>query len=352
MDFEDKRIVVCVLLLAIALSFAAHWMVFSRWMMPTYGNTNVHVANARELVQSGKYPIQNDYSYGGGIPNLYVPVYRFALAQSIVFFNGDFDSASRAMVMLVALLIPLGFFIFTRRAFGTLAGLAAAFLASILPEFLIYTVRPLPQALGLALLPIVLFAFASEKRNLALFLTAITVLTHQEAGVFLVGCFFVAGIVKIAIDSWKPNRLVIGEFARLAFACWAVGVIAYVGWHFFVMGNVNIFDLAQFHHHEGNVLEPKAFLEKTGNVVAALGIIGLVSALLLFLNKGKNKANWALFFLLSCALAGLAAVKNDLVGIRVFMDRFLVFLQVPLIALAGVGLASIKRFLENYGEKT
>jgi hypothetical protein len=157
--------------------------------------------------------------------------------------------------------------------------------------------------------------------------------------------------VKTILDSWKENKLVIDDYSRLAFACWAVGTVAYVGWHFLVMGNLNIFGLAQFQHHEGNVLEPKAFLEKTGYVVTFLSLIGLVSSLILLSGEKELKKHLPLFFLLCCTLTGIAVVKNDLVGISVFMDRFLVFLQVPLIALAGIGVQSIKTLLENYGEK-
>ena len=152
----DRRALV-LLAVGLLLSLYTHSMVYQEWHMPTYGNTMIHVASARHLVEHGYYPLENDYSYGGGVPNLYVPVYRFSLAEAVFLTGADYDAISRLFVMVFALLVPLGFFLLARQAFGEWAGVAAAFLASLVPELLIYTVRPLPQAMGLALLPIAFY---------------------------------------------------------------------------------------------------------------------------------------------------------------------------------------------------
>jgi len=44
-------------------------------------------------------------------------------------------------------------------------------------------------------------------------------------------------------------------------------------------------------------------------------------------------------------------VKNDLVGLRVFMDRFLVYLQIPLIVLGGLGAAKAAGWAREAGER-
>src|SRR3989338_6519820 len=180
----DKRWIYALLLIAIAASVYSHSMVWKEFYYPTFGNTNLHVAFAQHILTHGEYPIQNDYSYGGGIPTLYVPGYRLLLAGTAL-IAGNMDFAVRLLVMLFAVLLPVGFFLFTRELFGDVTGVAAAFFASLPAELLIYTVRPLPQALGLALLPFAFYAIAADKRKAAFALTIAIALIHQETIAFL-----------------------------------------------------------------------------------------------------------------------------------------------------------------------
>jgi len=329
---------------ALLLSLYTHSMVFSEWHMPTYGNTMIHVANARHLVEHGYYPLENDYSYGGGIPNLYVPVYRFALAEAVFLTGADYDAISRLFVMMFALLVPLGFFLLARRAFGEWAGVAAAFLASLVPELLIYTVRPLPQAMGLALLPVAFYLMMTGKRAPALAAAFIISLVHQEAAVFLVGvaaAYFGLKLLEAALR-WgvdKENFALDGN-ALTALLCALAGTAAYFAWHFFAMGNFDILSLAQFQHHEGNPVDYALLLTKTGKVVLALSIAGAFACAWAVYGKWKTRNINAELFAFGIALAGFGAIKNDVFGMRVFMDRFIVFLDLGLILLAACGLAA------------
>ncbi|MFA4946850.1 MAG: hypothetical protein WC607_04940 [Candidatus Micrarchaeia archaeon] len=333
------------LLAAIALSLYAHSAVLSEFVMPTYGNTMIHVANARHLVETGFYPIQDDYSYGGGAPNLYVPLFRFAYAEAVLLTGLSFDLVGRLFVLLFALLLPLGFYLLASRAWGEWAGAAAAFASCLVPELLIYTVRPLPQALGLALLPVAFYFLAKNNWRAAPAATLLVTLVHQEAGVFLVGCAFAYAFARVAHASWHAKKLVFPAEARLGFACWTCGVAAYFAWHFFVMGNLAVFDLAQFQHHEGGRVTFDLLLTKTGKAVLLFGALGALAA---FWRALRSRVpNETELLLLACVGAGLFACFNDLVGINVFMDRFIVFLALPLVCFAALGLKEAYAFAER-----
>ena len=312
-------------------------MVWREWYYPTYGNTNIHVATAQHILKHWEYPLQNDYSYGGGIPSLYVPGYRLVLAGTIAIV-GSVDFASRLLVMLFALLLPIGFFLFARQLFGDYAGVAAAFFASLPAELLIYTVRPLPQAMGLTLLPFAFYAIAAGRKKLAVALSLATALTHQEAAVFLAVGVFAYALADTAIESFKRKKISLPKgIAWIALLCWAATVLAYVGWHYFVMGDFNVFGLAQFSNHEGNVVLFNDFVSKTGWVLSALGIAGIV----MLASKNVFRPSKQEILLLTLGIIGFIFIKNELLGIRVFMDRFIVFLQIPLAILAAFALKEL-----------
>ncbi len=321
-------------LVAVALSVYTHMGVFDQFIAPTYGNTGIHQASAREMVETGAYPLQNDFSYGGGMPNLYVPIYRFLLAQLVSLGGLDFDTAQRWAVMLFAVALALGFY-FLGSSFGKWQGVAAAFLASVPPELLVYTIRPLPQGLGLVMLA---FAFALVLRNnwSAVLAGILVALVHQEAAVFFAVAVFAYFVAAKAYDRFCRTDT---PSAMMALYAWFATTATYFLWHFFVLGNFNVFDLAQFKHHEGAKVTVAMLQDKTGTVLFVLGAIGAFFVLIELWRLFKQKKPAALqVFAFSVLAVGLFAILNDLVGIGVFMDRFIVYLQFPLILLAAHGL--------------
>ncbi len=334
------------IVLAVLVSVWAHAGVFDAFLAPTYGNTGIHQANARELVETGYYPFQDDFSYGGGIPNLYVPIYRFALAQLVVLSGFDFDVAQRVMVLLFALALPLAFFAFGS-VFGTWVGIAAAFLASAPSELLIYTIRPLPQGMGLVLLALT-FGLMFAASRWAVLAGVLVALVHQEAAVFLaLSAFACAAASKVHDYLLKQDS---SRVFWAALATWAATTATYFLWNFLILGHFNVFELAQFKHREGGPVSPDLLLDKTGWLVLGLAAVGLLLCLLYAWQALRRKHPRRVLMpalLLAVLAVGLFAIKNDALGIGVFMDRFIVYLQFPLIALAALGLVTVAKWLSG-----
>lgn len=338
-EFKKYVIAACILA-AVALSFYTHAMVFREWHMPTYGNTMIHVANARHLVEHGYYPLENDYSYGGGIPNIYVPVYRFLAAELVTLTGLSFDLISRIIVLLFAALVPLAFYALGRALFNDWVGIFAAFFASLIPELLIYTVRPLPQGLGLALLPIGYYFLFKQKKWQTLAFAALICLAHQEAGFVYAASVFAVFAASVFAESIKARKLVVSKFALLALSAWLVAVVFYLGWQLVSYGDPNIFKLAQFTQHEGGKVSFDLLYSKTGKVVTALSIIGVIALFAIGLRKLIHKKEVEKeTFILALWIAGIILIKNDLIGLNVFMDRFIVFLDQAMIITAAFALA-------------
>ncbi len=428
-----KHRIMLLLFITILFSLYSHWMVMREFHMPTYGNTMIHIASARHVVEHQEYPMI-DYSYGGGIPNLYVPAYRILIAVAVLLTGLSFDLVSRLIVLLFAILVPLGFFILTRRLFGDTAAIFAAFLSVLPGELLIYTVRPLPQAMGLVLLPIAFHAFYTKNWKVALLMTFVITMIHQEAIAFLAGGlgvyfgFMLLHMLWRLLNSKDFNRELHSEIIKLSLSGIMLALAAYLIWQFVIIGHFNVFELAQFKNHEGNVVSMDNYFLKTGNLVASFSLLGLflilaylvnyilrdytripqtfrvgfrtffvflivafgtyftlhnfsldrsaslisisfpfflgplagleilvislISALMgVILVKMLDNSDTfskyqgiAYLFLFALFIAGFVAVKNDAIGIRVFMDRFLVYLQIPLIIMAALGVNSIFEF--------
>ena len=435
-----KHKVIILLFMAILLSVHTHWMVMREWHMPTYGNTMIHVASARHVIEKGEYPLI-DYSYGGGIANLYVPGYRILVAVLVLLTGLSLDFASRLIVLLFGIMVPLGFFILGKKLFGENVGTIAAF-ASILPgELLIYTVRPLPQAFGLALLPIAFHAFYTKNFRVALLCAFAITLIHQEAIAYLVGglgVYFGFIILHLlwkvilgkGFDSAKHSALLKTSLYGILFS-----LAVYLLWQFVIIGHINVFELAQFKNHEGNTVSMDSYILKTGSLIANFSLAGLFVCLAIFtkyaiddidslpseikpglrsfviflfasfgsyfvlnnfsisrnaslvsisfpfflgplagmeiaaislavaffgvllmkvLDRSENYQKFdklAYLFLFALFFAGFVAVKNDAIGLRVFMDRFLVYLQIPLIILAALGLNSLLEFVSEFPKR-
>jgi len=332
---NKNRLIAGCVIAAIVLSLYTHALVFREWHMPTYGNTMIHVANARHLAEHGYYPLENDYSYGGGIPNVYVPVYRFLVAELVTLTGLSFDLTSRIIVLFLAVLVPLAFYSLGKALFNDLTGVFAAFFALLVPELLIYTVRPLPQGLGLALLPVGYYFLFKQQKLRALAFAVLISLTHQEAGFVYAASVFTAFVSLTIVESFKAKKLVVSKLALLALSAWLVAVVAYLGWQLASLGDLNIFKLSQFVQHEGGKVSFDLLYSKTGKVVTALSIVGVITLFatgLVKLARGKKVERET--FTLAFLIAGIVLIKNDLIGLNVFMDRFIVFLDQVMVLIA------------------
>jgi hypothetical protein len=433
--FEKKYLIPIFLLVAVIFSLNTHWMVLREFHMPTYGNTMIHIASARHIVEHQEYPLI-DYSYGGGIPNLYVPLYRVLVADGVLLTGLSYDLVSRLLVLLFAILLPLGFYLLGKKLFGETVGVLCALLCVLPGELLIYTVRPLPQALGLVLLPIAFHAFYSRNLPAAIILTFLITMIHQEAIAYLLGGigmyfgFVILHMLWRVLLSKNYQFEKHSELMKFSIYCIFLAVISYFAWQYAIVGHFNVFDLAQFKNHEGNTVSMDSYILKTGNIIATFSLAGLficiaylfrhflndiylksdelkdavfvffiylfaafgsyfvlnnfsldrkmslisislpvylgplsgneiipISLLTglfgVFLLKALNlrvfeKADkLAFLFIFALFSAGLFAVKNDMIGLKVFMDRFLVYLQIPLILLSALGVYSILILLKD-----
>ncbi len=379
-----------ILTIAVLLSVYTHFIVLDNFMMPTFGNTNIHVATARHIVEHGNYPL-TDYSYGGNAPNLYVPEYRILLA-GIVWITGlSFDTASRLIVMIVAALLPIGFYLLGRKLFGETTGLISAFVASIPPELLYYTVRPLPQAVGMMLLTFALYFLFKNSKWSFLFAFVLALMHQETAAFFGLVCFFYLiylfyqkasyhiiipilflGVVmlntlsgyfesslnvllstltiglayaiiletskfwfKLKMHYWFFKNNFTSIFTKEKRTIVITGIIVavtYLSWHYFIVGNLKLWELSQFKYSEGTLVEFDVFLRATGLFLTVLTFTGLACA---FIFK-KQRLLWILLVVLSLLL-----IKNDLIGIHAFMDRYIAYVIMFMIPLAAYGIEKL-----------
>jgi hypothetical protein len=98
-------------------------------------------------------------------------------------------------------------------------------------------------------------------------------------------------------------------------------------------------------YHEGTPVDFLAselrvgFFERAGLLVLPFAVVGLA-----WLERSKANKR---FLLYSWILASLLLTKNDLLGIDIFMDRFLTFFVGSLIIAGGIGAFAILQFLDS-----
>lgn len=329
-----------------ALSLWTHSLVLKEFYMPTYGNTGIHAAPIREFVETGVYSKEDHFSYGGGIPSTYVPFYRMGVAAFVMLAGVSVEASSRLWVMIVGALLPLGFYLLGKKVFGTEAGLFAAFFSAIPADLLVYTVRPLPQALAMALIPIALYLVLERKWLASIALTFFAIMTHQEAALYLVAVQFGLAAFVLIERIWlfvsKKNEsheaVERKEIAMLAFVCWAVGVASYFGWHFLVTGGTDLLSMNQFVLHEGTAV---GFNDVFGQLGTLLPWLAAAGAVVLAARAAKGWPNAGELLAASAVISGIILIKNDLIGLNVLMQRFIAFLDQGIVLLAAIGAAWI-----------
>jgi hypothetical protein len=235
---------------------------------------------------------------------------------------------------------------FTKQLLHASAAVCALFFLIISPEMTIFTIRALPELLGLFMLPLTLvFVLANRTEGafklnayvaLSVVFAAVTALTHQMTLLTLA-----LVLAAYALTQIKNKNEFLKAFIPL------VAVLAvYALWQVYTLHTVSILGLSQVKYHEGTPVDFLAsefrvgFFERAGVLLLPFAAIGIA-----WLERNKTNKR---FLLYAWIIASLLLTKNDLLGIGIFMDRFLTFFIEALIVAAGIGAFAVLHVLDAH----
>jgi hypothetical protein len=334
----------CAVIIALFGLFVSYRLnVLQGYVIPTYGNTLFHVGIERLTIESGHYPTQ-ELSYNGGFPNFYVPAYRLLVASQSLFSRIDPMVMSGLLTITLAIAVFGVIYAFTKQLVHASAAVCALFFLTLSPEITIFTIRALPELLGLFMLPLTLFFILANRTGgpfqlnayvvLSVIAAAVTALTHQITLLTLALVLAAYALTQI------KNK---NEFLK-AFVPLLTVVVVYALWQVYTLHTVSILGLSQVKYHEGTPVDFLAsefrvgFFERAGVLLLPFAAIGLA-----WLERNRTNKR---FLLYSWIIASLLLTKNDLLGIGIFMDRFLTFFVESLIVAGGIGAFAVLQFLD------
>jgi hypothetical protein len=339
-----------------------------------------HVGVERLVVNTQHYPTQ-EISYGGGFPNFYVPAYRLLIASMSIVTGIDVMAMSGLMTIFLAIMVMLVMFAVAYRLTDNLyVALFTAFFFIMSPDLTIYTIRPLPELLGLFLVPFTLYFVIKGNWLFAIAGAIITALTHQMTLLVLFSVLVLYAILQLIRAGllYRKNRehrdvyMKPVKTALLSLAPAVVCCIAYGLWLMYSMGTVNIMGIAQVVNHEGNTITPALFLTM-GIFVIIFSVIGMVF-ILVRVSKAwpapvpagaaaavpegavKNKYGLSVsvdsaLLIVSWAVATLLLAFNDRIFYYFpnhaflifpnFMDRYFTFFIQIVVIIAGYGMYAL-----------
>ncbi|MCD1295519.1 hypothetical protein CUJ83_10960 [Methanocella sp. CWC-04] len=346
-DFIKRHWYKAALLLILLIALWYRMGIIESFIIPTYGNTMYHVGIERETILTQHYP-DYELSYGGGFPHFYVPAYRLLIVSMSIASGIDPMIMSGIMTITIALFILLAMYILAYKLSNNLyIALFAAFFFVISPEMTIFTMRPLPELLGLFMVPLTFYFVMKENWSMATVGAALTALTHQMTLLSLVAVIALYGVFQLAYAAYKKKDFVKGIkcFIPVVAACATYGL-----WQVYSLGTLNIFNIAQVVNREGNPVDMGLFL-RTGLFVLVFFVLGL---LYIYLNSraGSDKVAGKKPYLpdinidtklmiAAWLIATVILSKNDLFGISIFMDRFFTFFVQAAIIIAGFGMYAL-----------
>ncbi|ATZ61297.2 MAG: hypothetical protein BME93_04185 [Methanosarcinales archaeon Met12] len=312
-------------LLLFAIICAAIWYrlpILEGHIIPMFGNTMYHVGIIRNTIDTMYYPVY-ELSYGGNFRHFYVPAYRLLIASISITSNIDPMPLSGIMTIVIAIFIILAIYCLAYRIYdGRYVGLCAAMLFVSSPELSIFTSRPLPQLLGMFMVPLTFYFVVTERKSLTVLSAMLTALTHQITLLALVATLLVYSIFQI-----KDRSKFLSSFIPLLAACATYGI-----WQLHSLQTLDIFGISQIVYREGTVVDWTLFA-RAGLVLIPFFIIGLFRTFYSDAIKKDHK-----LLMLSWFIATLLLTKNDLIGMHIFMDRFFTFLVGCMVIFSGFGL--------------
>jgi hypothetical protein len=235
---------------------------------------------------------------------------------------------------------------FTKQLVHASAAVCALFFLTLSPEITIFTIRALPELLGLFMFPLTLFFILANRTGspfklnayvtLSVIAAAVTALTHQITLLTLALVLAVYALTQIKSKN---------EFLK-AFVPLLTVIVVYAMWQVYTLHTVSILGLSQVKYHEGTPVDFLAsefrvgFFERAGLLLLPFAAIGLA-----WLERNRTNKR---FLLYSWIIASLLLTKNDLLGIGIFMDRFLTFFIESLIVAGGIGAFAVLQFLDTH----
>lgn len=314
-----------VMLFSLALSYAA-FFVDASYLLPSFDNALLHSGRVRYVYDAGFW-IPYELVFGGVAPSYHVPAYA-SLVSALAHVTGlNWLWAIRLFGLLMAVLLPLGFYLLGKELSNWQAGVAAAFLVLLSNGVMTWGTRPSAISLGLVLVVFLLY-FVLKGMWPAVVLGAFVLgLTHPPSLLVFFGAsglYWTLTVLRRGVDVSRFT----GYLLELPLVGSLVGFGTYVAWHVSLTGTSCLWFqcLPQLGAREFG-----ASVDLVGKALSlpyALGYLGV--AWLLF-----SKADWDKKFLVAAWLAAtLLLVKNDVFGVGVFTERFVAFFEMAL-ALSG-----------------
>jgi hypothetical protein len=341
-----------VILLGLAFSIA-YWGMFDKAarFLPTWDNSMLHAGRAVFIMETGHYA-EKEVVFGGVTPTYHLPAYPALVAGTALLTGLDFAWTERLLAIALTMLLAFAFYAIAKGISGDWrAGVIAAILALSSTNLMTWGTRNSPIGLGNALLPIALYLLL-KRRTLAAFLCALVIaLDHQPTLLvfaFSAFLFFLweyltslpllpkakLSLEKLFSNILHPDVLTASVAGLAAF-------LTYMAWHVRQTGLtcLNFSCLPQFGAKEfGKSIDFLDYFSKSPQAIALLGIL-----LLPFSNAPNRNKALAFAWLFACILL----VKNDLLGIGAFTERFLTYLDGVAAVFAGVGIAIVLSWIEN-----
>lgn len=343
--------------------------ILGNFLIPTWGNTMYHVGIERAIIDTQHYPTQ-ELSYGGGFPNFYVPGFRLLVASLAIATGIDVMVMSALIVLVLGVFGLLAVYAVAYRLSGgnAFVGLFAAFFFIVSPDITVNTVRPFPELMGLFVLPLALYFLIREDWWLAVLMSILMALTHQQsmfALVSIMGLYMVFQFGYALLKKQNLKKPIMTAVPVLAL------VITYAFWQMLTMGSLNILNIAQITYHEAWPVTMSTLIQ-TGLFVL---IFLLPGAAYFFLvndsrkaaeasgaqeKSGKNTKKKAYnlnisidakFLMLAWILASVVLFKNEMWGVwlsslthvnafnlSTMQSRFYTYFTEAAVVLAGFGI--------------
>jgi len=328
-------------LLGLAFSIA-YWGMFdvAGRFLPTWDNSMLHAGRAVFIMETGHYA-EMEVVFGGVTPTYHLPAYPALVAGTALLTGLDFAWTERFLTLALTTLLAFAVYAIAKGIAGDWrAGVAAGILAMSSANLMTWGTRNSPIGLGNVLLPIALYLLLTRRTLAAALCALVIALDHQPTLlVFVLTAFlffvweYLKGLPKGKPSAEKILSNVLHPEVLTATLAGLAAFFTYMAWHVRQTGIacLNFSCLPQFGAKEfGKSIDFVEYFSKSPQAAAILGVI------LLPLSKapGRNKA-LAFAWLVACVIL----VKNDLLGIGAFTERFLTYLDCAVAVFAGVGIS-------------